>query len=671
MKKWLAPPGATGANYIPEDEWTPWEMRMKGAWPDHNPAILSEWDTDTRDLVAFIRCELFERVKELGPMARPTKEASAAVQRYLTGTPGDIEKLNANWIAEYAADPVTRADKALEDGMVPMWRGFTRPDGTHGRAPANALASAMAAKERGEATPEQVALVDKAQAYADAADPLPNEAKTIDPAALAAPDLPPLSTDPLVQTLLGYASEVQHGAAHVKRWNQALTAIGHDTGEPALTLDDALECLARFSKDRWQPVVDRLRSQGPVGQLPTHTSGLAHHAATATEKGYVVPEHKADFIKYLERERDFLLEECGAGHPVNKHKIYDHYIETVTNDERMHSQEQVVYDDFLVWQTGAEGQRIGGTKMIYVDGRVVDYSIDPAPQAAAPEAKIEEVLKVVNERPDVEVRKYNPDTNTMDVLSPVTVPAAANAVEHPFVNPNRLEIPFRFPYDSCVGDAWYYHEEGLKKDREAYLKDPVWLRWLKAVDATDADVVPMERKEVNIKQEEWMGWHKHGAAMTSYLAAKRRFEHHGGKTELEAQEDWGKRTQEILAQAAKDVPTPADIAAAVAAGEWHKVAELAKAQAKAQTPPTGYVWFGRVRQGSIESGQYIAIGEGTYEDAILYLASSWQGEKPRLYQQNALNGPCRVHHTHDWNDTRYEGPYLRTWEEIRAQYDNI
>ena len=243
------------------------------------------------------------------------------------------------------------------------------------------------------------------------------------------------------------------------------------------------------------------------------------------------------------------------------------------------------------------------------------------------------------------------------------------AAEHPFINPNRIEIPFRFSYDSCVGEAWYYHEEGLKKDRDAYLKDPVWLRWLKAVDATDADVVPMERKEVNIKQEEWMGWHKHGAAMTSYLAAKRRWEESGGKSEQEEQVDWAKRTEEILANAPKS--TPAALEAAIQAGDWHKVAELAKKHAEVQIPPSGYVWFGRVRQGSIESGQYIAIGDGVYDEAILYLASSWAGEKPSLIQQNALNGPCRVHHSYEWVDTRHEGPYLLTWEEIRARYNSI
>ena len=134
-----------------------------------------------------------------------------------------------------------------------------------------------------------------------------------------------------------------------------------------------------------------------------------------------------------------------------------------------------------------------------------------------------------------------------------------------------------------------------------------------------------------------------------------------------------KRTQEILAKAAKDAPTPADIAAAVAAGDWHKVAELAKAQAKAQVPPPGYVWFGWIRQGSVASGQYICIGDGEYEEAILYLASDFGGTepKPRLYQQNALNGPCRVRHSYDWNDCRREGPFLKTWEEIRAEYGNI
>ena len=68
----------------------------------------------------------------------------------------------------------------------------------------------------------------------------------------------------LVLELRKYAEEEHHGAAHVRRWKSALTAIGDDTGEPAMTLAEAQECYGRFSKRRWGPVVAALG-----GDLPT------------------------------------------------------------------------------------------------------------------------------------------------------------------------------------------------------------------------------------------------------------------------------------------------------------------------------------------------------------------------------------------------------------------
>ena len=436
----------------------------------------------------------------------------------------------------------------------------------------------------------------------------------------------------------------------------------------------------------------------------------------------IAPEHVDRFCEWLERERALVAKECGSGHPAIKCEVYEHYIEDVRSGERVHSQIMFNYEHFLGWLRGEYPQRTAKETSLWADGREEDHTqlsaddapaLDPAftfdgtfitdtragvviPFDKVAERRDELTKENVRYRLDTDapdrVRRlswlalnhegcwgalpHNTETKTRmvpaeEVPSLIRAGTVAPVTEHPFAAPNRLEIPFRFSNDSCVGEAWSYHENGIRDGGQDYLDDPVWLRWLKAVDATDADVRPLARKDVNIKQEVWMGWHKFGAALTSYLAAKRRWDSNGGRTDAEVQVDWAKRTQEILARAVADAPTPEDIEAAMKAGDWHKVAELAKAKAEAQTPPEGYVWFGRVRQGEIESGQYIAIGDGVYDEAILYLASSWSGEKPRLYQQNAIKGPCRVRHTYDWNDIRREGPYLRTWEEIRAAYDNI
>ena len=251
-----------------------------------------------------------------------------------------------------------------------------------------------------------------------------------------------------------------------------------------------------------------------------------------------------------------------------------------------------------------------------------DREIGFTGEAQGAEAQLEDALTILNERPDVEVRKYNPETNTLDVLSPA-------------------DAAYKAEQDAYAEEVTRFQEARDAGDPEAQDGFDHWLL---------RDSPEREAAREQVAQQK---------ALREAIP--------GDNAALAA------RTQEILAKAAKDQPTPADIEAAVAAGDWHKLAELAKAQAKAQVPPPGYVWFGWIRQGSIPSGQYICIGDGEYEEAILYLASDFGGRepKPRLYQQNALNGPCRVRHSHDWNDCLREGPFLKTWAEIRAEYGNI
>ena len=61
----------------------------------------------------------------------------------------------------------------------------------------------------------------------------------------------------LIDTLIGYTNE-SHGDAHVKRWKRALAALGHDSGESAMTLDEAKDMADKYTAKRWQPVIDAL-----------------------------------------------------------------------------------------------------------------------------------------------------------------------------------------------------------------------------------------------------------------------------------------------------------------------------------------------------------------------------------------------------------------------------
>ena len=65
----------------------------------------------------------------------------------------------------------------------------------------------------------------------------------------------------IISKVRGYAQETRHGPNHVRRWNQVLTALGVDgQGERAMTLDEAERNYRRYSKRRWAPVVQAIKS---------------------------------------------------------------------------------------------------------------------------------------------------------------------------------------------------------------------------------------------------------------------------------------------------------------------------------------------------------------------------------------------------------------------------
>ncbi len=62
----------------------------------------------------------------------------------------------------------------------------------------------------------------------------------------------------LINTLIGYQGETQHGDAHVKRWTRALAALGHGSHNNPMTLSEAEDMADKYTAKRWQPVIDAL-----------------------------------------------------------------------------------------------------------------------------------------------------------------------------------------------------------------------------------------------------------------------------------------------------------------------------------------------------------------------------------------------------------------------------
>ncbi len=64
----------------------------------------------------------------------------------------------------------------------------------------------------------------------------------------------------------GYAGESHYGSAHVKRWNRALAAFGDDTGETAMTGDEAREMMDKYTAKRWRPIVEAIECIEKAGE---------------------------------------------------------------------------------------------------------------------------------------------------------------------------------------------------------------------------------------------------------------------------------------------------------------------------------------------------------------------------------------------------------------------
>ena len=73
----------------------------------------------------------------------------------------------------------------------------------------------------------------------------------------------------------GYAGEKHHGSAHMKRWNRALAAFGDDTGETAMTGDEAREMMDKYMAKRWRPIVEAIECIEKAGEKAQEESAQA------------------------------------------------------------------------------------------------------------------------------------------------------------------------------------------------------------------------------------------------------------------------------------------------------------------------------------------------------------------------------------------------------------
>ena len=142
--------------------------------------------------------------------------------------------------------------------------------------------------------------------------------------------------------------------------------------------------------------------------------------------------------------------------------------------------------------------------------------------------------------------------------------------------PKRFTVPFRFQQDNAIEQAWEYHQKAIDDGSKAYLKDPVWLRFLKAVGATNARVTPITRNEAHYKATtEWNGWGGFYVAIGNYHASLETYEKLHGEYTLKEDEpiifDEESFTQ--------TVSVPDEMAVAIKANDWATVAQLAKQMA--------------------------------------------------------------------------------------------
>ena len=399
-----------------EGDLTLWERQYRAARPYHSYAIRAGWDEQARDFMAYWHLRQQSLLEEMGhPSAKPCIELA----RWFTPLArGDAHPDTApEWARAEHIERTAELWESLSQDERDAIRGIT----TEQKADRDAWEALSPAEKgrlgkgsyRGTQRHRDGRLIDADTGetigyWLDDEHQVRQDAITRgeDPDAATEAMRARLAEEPLVDKVRRWAGEKHPGAAHVRRWNPVLAALGYDTGERAMTLAEAEANLARFLPRRWRPVVDAMRqmAEAPgraverVGAHGSPEQAIADAEAEmrgetreGAETSQIDPEHVDRFCEWLMRERDLVAKECGAGHPTVKHRIHDHYIEDVRSGERVHSQIMFCYDQFTGWLRGEYGQRTARETTLWADGTEDDHS--EAAYKAEQDAYAEEVKR--------------------------------------------------------------------------------------------------------------------------------------------------------------------------------------------------------------------------------------------------------------------------------------
>lgn len=111
---------------------------------------------------------------------------------------------------------------------------------------------------------------------------------------------------------------------------------------------------------------------------------------------------------------------------------------------------------------------------------------------------------------------------------------------------------------------------------------------------------------------------------------------------------------------------------AMKVGDWHSVVEMAQKKADEAVPPEGMVWFGELQQGHLPSDFYLCIGDGKWNDAVLYQSHDTPGYGKWLSAaKDQLGNPVTVDMTLNWEDTKRQKPKLRKRADVIAEHGSF
>lgn len=433
---------------------------------------------------------------------------------------------------------------------------------------------------------------------------------------------------PVVRRVEGYYEANKHRAdrGHGKNWLRVLNAFGqyqergikpfsaaeaHESAkvwggwkEVALALE-GLE-LANFEfAYGYDPAGSVYAEDGADGYVaPDDERWGNERESEDNAASQIAAEHVEQFVAYIERERDLAAEVNGSGHPVVKNRVHDAWIVDVRSGEPVHSQIMFLYGQFCGWLRGDHGQRCAGEITLWADGTEDDHS--------------DAAFRVEQEAYVAEVERFQSARDSGD-------PDAQQGFDE-WRRPNRVMFPFNGTYveDTRSGCVISYDRVAQRRDeltadnvryrldcnRPDGIRQISWLAlnyegclcWLPHYDAARAEttrMIPADEVPDLIAE----GWRILTAAeYTDNQRVKNARENRFSAFRLWVQHDprgnplgvcptqhdsggWVYNTElfaRLRDQAAEEIApadVPADIADAIAAGDWAEVARLAALRA--------------------------------------------------------------------------------------------